>query len=323
MAEFSIRAPKERVTDPADPAGWGEIQAGELQENFMCAPGPLDLAGLQAMWHRALRYAVLGREPACLFTDLSLDTRGRGSVQAYGLIPSEHTVKRDRQQERGIFLTQFIRSVARDPADLAEMLYDSHLTGLPPYLLDLDRPEGFFRYVDTGLDGAHWFLPDAAFEASLAQPEPEPAQKRPEAAWFQLFNEIGIIAQLSRAAFEARMPQDLALPQFSVLNHFVRLGDGRSPLDLARAFQVPKTTMTHTLSVLEEKGLVSFAPNPRDGRSKLVYITPPGRAFRDAAIAALGPDLVELQAEFGDGLPDRLLPDLRRLRAQMDAARDG
>ncbi|MEL6232867.1 MAG: MarR family transcriptional regulator [Pseudomonadota bacterium] len=321
MAEFSIRAPKERVPDTDDPAGWGEIQAGELQENFLCDPGPLDLAGLQALWHRALRYAVLAREPACLFTRLNLDTRGRGSIQAYGLIPSEHT--RDQQDVRGVFLTEFIRAVARDPVDLAEMLYDSQLTGTPPYLLDLDRPEGFFRYVDISLEASHWFLPDAAFEAYLAQPAPEQQPKRPGEGWFQLFNEIGIIAQLSRAAFEARMPEGLALPQFSVLNHFVRLGDGRSPLDLARAFQVPKTTMTHTLSVLEERGLVSFEPHPRDGRSKLVYITPRGRAFRDAAIAALGPDLARLEAALESGLPDRLLPDLRRLRAFMDADRDG
>ena len=55
-------------------------------------------------------------------------------------------------------------------------------------------------------------------------------------AYFALFNEIGIIAQLSRALFEARLPEGIHLPQFAVINHMVRLGDGKTPLALARAF---------------------------------------------------------------------------------------
>ena len=55
---------------------------------------------------------------------------------------------------------------------------------------------------------------------------------------FAFFNEIGIIEQLARNAFERVMPDGLRLPHFSVLNHFVRLGGERSPGELARAFQV-------------------------------------------------------------------------------------
>jgi DNA-binding MarR family transcriptional regulator len=141
--------------------------------------------------------------------------------------------------------------------------------------------------------------------------------------WFELLNEIGIIAQLSRAAFEARMPGGLAQPQFSVLNHFVRLGDGKSPLDLARAFQVPKTTMTHTLAVLEARGLVETRPNPKDGRSKLIYITDAGRALRDAAIARLAAEMGPMLDAADPGLPARALPDLRILRKLLDENRDG
>jgi hypothetical protein len=61
--------------------------------------------------------------------------------------------------------------------------------------------------------------------------------------YFRLFNEIGIIEQLSRARFEARLPQGAPCPHFSVLNHLMRVEDGRTPLELARAFQVPKTTL--------------------------------------------------------------------------------
>ncbi len=83
--------------------------------------------------------------------------------------------------------------------------------------------------------------------------------------FFTLFNEVGIIGQLSGSLFERRLPDGFLVSHFSVLNHLVRLGEGKTPLDLARAFQVPKTTMTHTLAGLEGAGLIRFAPNPRTG----------------------------------------------------------
>jgi len=140
---------------------------------------------------------------------------------------------------------------------------------------------------------------------------------------FQFFNEIGIIHQLSRAAFEARLPDGFLVPHFSVLNHLVRVGEGTTPLRLAKAFQVPKTSMTHTLSGLEWGGLIEMRPNPKDGRSKCVYLTDAGRRFREDAIVALGPDMADLAGSID---PDRIaaiLPLLREVREFMDQARDG
>ncbi|MEZ5791707.1 MAG: hypothetical protein R3D34_13310 [Nitratireductor sp.] len=68
--------------------------------------------------------------------------------------------------------------------------------------------------------------------------------------YFQFFNEIGIISQLGSAIMEALLPPGFLISHFSVLNHLTRVCDGRTPLEIARAFQVPKTTMTHTLSGL-------------------------------------------------------------------------
>lgn len=144
----------------------------------------------------------------------------------------------------------------------------------------------------------------------------------PPGPWFALFTEIGIIAQLSRALLEARLPPGFLQPHFSVLNHLVRVRDGRTPVELARAFQVPKTTMTHTLAGLERAGLVRMAPNPRDGRSKRVWITDAGRAFRDGTIGAVTQDLGGLSARFAPDRVAALLPVLAELRAVMDAMRD-
>jgi DNA-binding MarR family transcriptional regulator len=139
---------------------------------------------------------------------------------------------------------------------------------------------------------------------------------------FALFNEIGIIAQLSRAMFERRLPDGLTLPHFTVVNHLARLGDGRTPGELARAFQTPKASMTNTLAGLERRGLVIMRPDPRDARLRRVMLTEAGRAFREAAILALGPDVAGLADALRPERLDLLLPELTALRQALDAARD-
>ena len=139
---------------------------------------------------------------------------------------------------------------------------------------------------------------------------------------FEVFNEIGIVAQLSRTLLEARLPDGLIAPHFNVLNHLVRLGDGRSPIEIAQAFQLPKTTMTHTLKVLEQRGLIAFAPNPDDGRSKKVMLTDTGRALREDMVARLSQDFVSYAEQFGRERFLNMLPDLRALRMFLDDNRE-
>ncbi|WP_422023248.1 MarR family winged helix-turn-helix transcriptional regulator [Roseibium sp.] len=139
---------------------------------------------------------------------------------------------------------------------------------------------------------------------------------------FSFFNEIGIIAQLSRAAMEARLPKGLTLPHFSVINHLIRVKDGQTPLALAKAFQVPKTTMTHTLSGLLDHGLVDMRPNPKDGRSKTVWLTEAGRQFRETAIRSIDPDMSAIKSAIPEEKIAEILPILAEIRNFMDAYRD-
>jgi len=141
--------------------------------------------------------------------------------------------------------------------------------------------------------------------------------------FFGFFNEIGIIEQLSRALMEARLPDGFLISHFTVLNHLIRVKDGQTPLVLARAFQVPKTTMTHTLAGLEKAGLVEMRPNPGDKRSKCVWITPHGRAFRDQAIAGLVPDVQRLSGRIDAQRLAKLVPALAEVRKVLDSDRDG
>ncbi len=141
------------------------------------------------------------------------------------------------------------------------------------------------------------------------------------AVWFRFFNEVGIIDQLATALFESRLPPPFLVSHFTVLNHLVRVADGRTPLELARAFQLPKTTMTHTLAGLEKGGLVEMRPNPDDGRSKRVWLTEAGRRFREDAIASLAPDVARLAGRMDTGRIAALLPEIEALRRVLDEDR--
>jgi DNA-binding MarR family transcriptional regulator len=150
-------------------------------------------------------------------------------------------------------------------------------------------------------------------------PAPDPDLRRT----FAIFNEIGILGQLSRAAFEARLPNGVLLGHFTLVNHLVRVRDGQTPLDMARAFQVPKTTMSHMVATVARRGWVELRANPRDGRSKRVWLTDAGRAFREEAIGALAPDLAEIAGVLGSEAQEDLLRHLETLRVFLDARRDG
>lgn len=140
--------------------------------------------------------------------------------------------------------------------------------------------------------------------------------------FFRLFNEIGILEQLSRTLLQARLPHGMLVSHFAVLNHLIRVKDGRTPLELARAFQVAKTTMTHTLAGLVNAGFIEMRPNEDDARSKRVWMTEKGRGFRDDAIRAVEPDIDSLKLEFTDARVKRILPELEELRKIMDRQRD-
>jgi DNA-binding MarR family transcriptional regulator len=138
---------------------------------------------------------------------------------------------------------------------------------------------------------------------------------------FEFFNEIGIISQLASAFFSKHLPNGMHVAHFSILNHLVRLGDRRTPVQIAQAFQVTKATMTHSLGVLEKHGFIAIEPNPGDGRSKLVILTPTGRAFREQAIAAVGPAFAPVMAQLNADDLLSMLPGLRKVRQILDENR--
>ncbi|MCP4182904.1 MAG: winged helix DNA-binding protein [Hyphomicrobiales bacterium] len=120
---------------------------------------------------------------------------------------------------------------------------------------------------------------------------------------------------------DAQLPKGLSTSHFGVLNHLVRLGDGRTPLEISRAFQVAKTTMTHTLSGLEHHRLVEMRANEKDGRSKCIWLTDKGRQLRDRTIADLIPGMEELAEQLPPGHVAPLVAELIKLRVYLDSNR--
>ena len=149
---------------------------------------------------------------------------------------------------------------------------------------------------------------------------PEPADDRSR-IYFDLFIEIGMVAQLTRSLMVHRLPDGLIELHFRLLDFLVRAGDGRTPFAIAQAFQVPKTSVTHTLSTLAARGLIEIRPNPADGRSKLVYLTPAGRDLRARAVDALGPEIAALAADHPPEEIAELVPRLRRIRRWLGSNR--
>lgn len=137
-----------------------------------------------------------------------------------------------------------------------------------------------------------------------------------------MFREIGIINQLSTASLNALLPAGIIDSHFGVLNHLLNQRDGATPLALANAFQVPKTTMTHTLSGLLKHGLVAIKPNPKDGRSKQVWISKKGVDLRNQTLATLAPILTESLDSFSLETIQMLQQNLAEIRQIMDDKRD-
>jgi len=87
-------------------------------------------------------------------------------------------------------------------------------------------------------------------------------------ALYAFFNEIGIINQLFSTAFRRALPDGMTSAQFTVLNHFARLGGERTPAQLAASFQVTKGAITNTLQNWRRKDMWRLPQTLRTGAAR-------------------------------------------------------
>lgn len=133
-----------------------------------------------------------------------------------------------------------------------------------------------------------------------------------------LFSELFVADQLARNRISKVLPKGMELSHFSVLNHLARVGDERTPAQLAKSFHVTRGAMTNTLAKLEWAGHVHIRPDWEDARQKFVAISPSGRAAREAALAGVVPLIAEVVQAIGADRVRALLPVLRELRIKLE-----
>jgi DNA-binding MarR family transcriptional regulator len=129
-----------------------------------------------------------------------------------------------------------------------------------------------------------------------------------------LFSEMFMADQLARNRLSKALPKGMELSHFSVLNHLARVGEEKSPAQLAKSFHVTRGAMTNTLSKLEWAGHVHIRPDWDDARRKFVTISPSGKAARDAALAAITPIISNMVRQIGAENVRNILPVLREMR---------
>jgi MarR family transcriptional regulator for hemolysin len=139
---------------------------------------------------------------------------------------------------------------------------------------------------------------------------------------FAVMTEIGIINQLAQNMFQARMPDDMTVAQFTVLNHLLRLDVEQTISELASAIQVTQPTMSSTVRKLEDKGLVTLEHDPDDRRTRRVRVTEAGIRMRKTATDQLAPMIRQVRADMPITVWQNILPELSRIRKYLDETRD-
>jgi DNA-binding MarR family transcriptional regulator len=108
---------------------------------------------------------------------------------------------------------------------------------------------------------------------------------------------------LARRFDEALRPLGLTNGQFSLLMSLNRpepAGMG----GVANLLAMDRTTLTAALKPLERRGLLTVAPDPKDGRARVLCLTPEGRALLAQALPIWTREHGKLDEGLGGGADD-------------------
>ena len=121
---------------------------------------------------------------------------------------------------------------------------------------------------------------------------------------------------LHRRSDAAFAPRGVTADQFVLLD---ALADGAAitQRDLARRTSSDPNTVRAMLLLLEDRGLVTRAPHPTDGRARTVTLTPAGRQVYRRLWRDGRPVRDELLAAFRPGEADALIEGLTRIAAAL------
>lgn len=144
----------------------------------------------------------------------------------------------------------------------------------------------------------------------------------PPLAW-KIINWIGIVSQLINARGEKLLkPLELNVTDFAVLTHMIaRESEARTVTAIAAAMQMNQPNVTKIVAKLMKRKAVRATPNGADGRSKLLALTPEGRALHQRALQIFAPAFAQLFASWTLDEQRALFQGLDRLKIFLDANR--
>jgi len=118
---------------------------------------------------------------------------------------------------------------------------------------------------------------------------------------------------LARRFDNAMKPIGLTNGQFSLMMALNR--PQPAPMgSVAKLLAMDRTTLTAALKVLERRGLVETTVDPKDRRGRLLRLTNDGMTMLSAALPIWTRVHAEIDAELGEGEPDRLRATLSSIR---------
>jgi DNA-binding MarR family transcriptional regulator len=130
--------------------------------------------------------------------------------------------------------------------------------------------------------------------------------------WVRLLDCAKIIEKRLRRNFEEQF--GTTLPRFDILATLDRAPDGLRMGELSRALLVSNGNVTAIVRQLQEQALVEARPDPEDGRSAIVSLTPTGRVQFTVLAEAHHGWVREALAEFPEASQRHLLDLLTHLK---------
>lgn len=98
---------------------------------------------------------------------------------------------------------------------------------------------------------------------------------------------------------------------FAVFRHM--RPEGLRLTELAERAQMTKQSVGELVTYLESRGYLERAPDPSDGRVRIIKLTPQGEESRVAALEAFG----KIEAAWAQGVGSRRMADMRTTLARI------
>jgi DNA-binding MarR family transcriptional regulator len=152
---------------------------------------------------------------------------------------------------------------------------------------------------------------------SVKGPARHPVADAPAAGTNVLFD-VWLVSRATTGLLDAALaPTGLSGDEFGIYSALTS-AEALTPSELARWTAAPPTTVSSYVKRLEQRGHVAREPNPADGRSYRIRLTPEGRRAHQAAGAAFLPVLDEVVAALGGDEP-AVRSALATLHAALDS----